>query len=60
MKLNKLRLLVLSSVASIAIFATGLARAETELKHWPAEAAARLNEMIKKNANKGEYAVFDM
>jgi phosphorylcholine phosphatase len=34
--------------------------AATELKHWPAPAAKQLNEMIAANANKGNYAVFDM
>ncbi|GLO55987.1 hypothetical protein PPUJ20066_20230 [Pseudomonas putida] len=32
----------------------------TELKHWPAEAAKQLDSMIVANANKGNYAVFDM
>lgn len=31
-----------------------------ELKHWPAEAAAKIEAAIKANAHKGEYAVFDM
>jgi len=31
-----------------------------ELKHWPADAAAKLNALVKTHANKGEYAVFDM
>ncbi|MDI9407773.1 MAG: haloacid dehalogenase-like hydrolase [Candidatus Pacebacteria bacterium] len=60
MKLRHLKLLVLSTVASLAILGSTVVRAETELKNWPPEAAAKLNEMIKKNANKGEYAVFDM
>lgn len=32
----------------------------TELKHWPEAAAKQLNAMIAANANKGNYAVFDM
>ncbi len=32
----------------------------TELKHWPAPAAKQLEAMIAANANKGNYAVFDM
>ncbi|AVU73816.1 Phosphorylcholine phosphatase [Pseudomonas sp. E141] len=32
----------------------------TELKHWPAEQAKALDAMIAANANKGNYAVFDM
>jgi len=46
-----------------AAFCLGLASqafAATELKHWPAPAAKQLNEMIAANANKGNYAVFDM
>jgi hypothetical protein len=31
----------------------------TELKHWPAKEAKILENLIKKNAHKGEYAVFD-
>ena len=31
-----------------------------QFKHWPADAAATLNAMIAKNANQGNYAVFDM
>lgn len=32
----------------------------TELKHWPQEQAKQLEAMIAANANKGNYAVFDM
>ncbi|MDE1168442.1 MAG: haloacid dehalogenase-like hydrolase [Pseudomonas sp.] len=32
----------------------------TELKHWPADAAKQLDAMIAANANKGNFAVFDM
>jgi phosphorylcholine phosphatase len=32
----------------------------TELKHWPQEQAKQLDAMIAANANKGNYAVFDM
>lgn len=32
----------------------------TDLKHWPAEQAKALDAMIAANANKGNYAVFDM
>ncbi|MGL4858410.1 MAG: haloacid dehalogenase-like hydrolase [Enterobacteriaceae bacterium] len=31
-----------------------------ELNSWPPEVAAKLNAMIKANAHKGEFAVFDM
>ncbi|UFH49640.1 haloacid dehalogenase-like hydrolase [Pseudomonas sp. KNUC1026] len=44
--------------ACLALAAT--AQAATELKHWPAEAARQLDAMIAANANKGNYAVFDM
>lgn len=32
----------------------------TELQHWSADAANKLNELISQHANKGEFAVFDM
>lgn len=32
----------------------------TQLAHWPPEAAKALMDMIAANANKGNYAVFDM
>jgi phosphoserine phosphatase len=32
----------------------------TELNHWPEPAAKQLNAMIAANANKGNFAVFDM
>jgi hypothetical protein len=32
----------------------------TELKHWPEAAAKQLDAMIAANANKGNFAVFDM
>ncbi|WP_024679969.1 hypothetical protein [Pseudomonas syringae] len=34
--------------------------AATQLKHWPEPAAKALDAMIAANANKGNYAVFDM
>ncbi|MET1079040.1 MAG: haloacid dehalogenase-like hydrolase [Pseudomonas sp.] len=40
--------------------AASQASAATELSHWPEPAAKQLNAMIKANANKGNYAVFDM
>ena len=33
---------------------------DNTLKHWPSSQAKKLNEMITKNAFKGNYAVFDM
>ncbi|RJG14021.1 haloacid dehalogenase-like hydrolase [Pseudomonas cavernicola] len=32
----------------------------TELTHWPEPAAKQLDALVKANANKGNYAVFDM
>lgn len=46
--------------AAICLALAGPALAATELKHWPPEAARQLDAMIAANANKGNYAVFDM
>ena len=46
--------------AAICLALAGPALAATELKHWPPEAAKQLGAMIAANANKGNYAVFDM
>jgi len=35
------------------------AQADTALKHWPPAAAAQLETMIRDNANRGAFAVFD-
>ncbi|WP_417661529.1 haloacid dehalogenase-like hydrolase [Pseudomonas sp.] len=45
-----------------AVLCLGLAGQafSTELTHWPAPAAKQLNAMIEANANKGNFAVFDM
>ncbi|MCK3863857.1 haloacid dehalogenase-like hydrolase [Pseudomonas sp. B329] len=46
-----------------AVLCLGLASqaiAATELKHWPTPVAKQLDTMIAANANKGNYAVFDM
>jgi phosphoserine phosphatase len=49
------------AAATLAILAmTAISAAATELDHWPPEAKAQLMTMIKANANKGEFAVFDM
>lgn len=48
------------AVAATVLACTALsAQAATELSHWPAETAAKLNALIKAHANRGEYAVFD-
>ena len=36
------------------------ANAATELKHWPAPVREQLEKVIEKNANQGNFAVFDM
>jgi extradiol dioxygenase family protein len=49
-------------------FATSLSSAtpqygappKIQFKHWPEEAATALSNMITKNANQSNYAVFDM
>ncbi|MDF2796817.1 MAG: phosphorylcholine phosphatase, partial [Pseudomonas orientalis] len=46
--------------AALCLGLASQAFAATELKHWPAPAAKQLNEMIAANANKGNFAVFDM
>lgn len=35
-------------------------QAQTQLKHWPPEAAKQIEAFINKHKHKGEYAVFDM
>ncbi len=42
------------------VFLAVSAQAATELEHWPAPAKKQLEETITKNANKGNFAVFDM
>jgi len=46
--------------AALCLGLAGPTMAATELKHWPAPAAEQLNKMIAANANKGNFAVFDM
>ncbi|KAI8931420.1 hypothetical protein NX059_011749 [Plenodomus lindquistii] len=50
--------LAFASTPSVAVPSYGTST--TQLKHWPADAAAKLNTMIAKNANQSNYAVFDM
>lgn len=45
---------------SVFCLVLGTPAMATELSHWPAPAAKQLEGMIKANANKGNYAVFDM
>ena len=47
-------------VLAVLFLALSAAPAQAELKHWPKAAKAKLEAMIKANANKGGYAVFDM
>ncbi|MDR1656563.1 MAG: haloacid dehalogenase-like hydrolase [Deltaproteobacteria bacterium] len=48
------------AIVTIVLVATSLSALATELNHWPADAKAKLTKMIKANANKGAFAVFDM
>ncbi len=52
--------LIKKLVAGALLAGVALGASATELTHWPAEAAAKLNALVKANANKGAYAVFDM
>jgi phosphoserine phosphatase len=47
------------AAAGVLLGLSGAAGA-TDLAHWPAPAAEKLNEIIAANANSGAYAVFDM
>lgn len=65
--MNTMRLLALAATSSAAILTTSNphlnareALPNTSLQHWPADAAAELEEMIAKNANQSNYACFDM
>ncbi|WPP00179.1 haloacid dehalogenase-like hydrolase [Pseudomonas sp. HR96] len=49
--------LLATALISCALSAPAFA---TELKHWPEPAAKQLDAMIQANANKGNFAVFDM
>ncbi|WP_137937943.1 haloacid dehalogenase-like hydrolase [Chitinivorax sp. B] len=50
-----------SRLASLVLLTSlSLGAHATDLKHWPTEAANKLNVLIKQHANKGAYAVFDM
>ena len=48
---------LMAAVLALALTAPVVA---TELKHWPEPAAKQLASMIEANANKGNFAVFDM
>lgn len=56
-----IRTLLATSLIPLAIGMGWLApaRAETMLQHWPAPAAAQLDTLIRDNANRGAFAVFD-
>jgi phosphoserine phosphatase len=47
-------------VAALFLALAVAGRAEAELTHWPKAAKTKLEALIKANANKGNYAVFDM
>lgn len=59
MRLKQLLQTIVASTFAVAMLVAP-AMAATELKHWPADAKAKIEEMIKKNANKGAFATFDM
>ncbi len=46
--------------AALLPLASALPASATELSHWPPAIKEQLETMIKKNAGKGNYAVFDM
>lgn len=48
------------ALLGLGFLTSGATWAQTQLTHWPAEEAKKLGQMIKQNANKGNYAVFDM
>ncbi|KAJ4118922.1 hypothetical protein NW768_010662 [Fusarium equiseti] len=50
----------LTSLGTPSVAAPAKGLKGPELKHWPEGAAKALNKMIAANANKGQYAVFDM
>ena len=58
MNLIKHRLLHWLSATALTLGSI-TAQADTELKHWPPEAATQLKALIQANANKGAFAVFD-
>ncbi|APQ12339.1 phosphorylcholine phosphatase [Pseudomonas oryzihabitans] len=54
------RLLAGLVLGALSLSALPLTAQATELKHWPKAAAEQLDALIAANANKGNYAVFDM
>jgi hypothetical protein len=60
MRKAAIRFLGIFAVAVAFAALTVLPASATELDHWPPEAKAKLMKMIKANANKGAFAVFDM
>lgn len=55
-----MRLSYQSVTAAVCLTLASNVSCYTELQHWPKEAAAALDELIINNANKSNYAVFDM
>lgn len=55
-KLNRVHRLLIG----LSIFFMWSSSYAVELTHWPEKQAEELNNLIKLNANKGEFAVFDM
>ncbi|AKJ41159.1 phosphorylcholine phosphatase [Pragia fontium] len=51
---------VISIITGLSMSLCYLSSYATELTHWPKKQAEELNQLIAKNAHKGEFAVFDM
>ncbi len=58
--MKKICLALLVSCFVFAFTLSQSANAATELKHWPAPVKEQLDKVIEKNANQGNFAVFDM
>ena len=58
--MKKICLALFVSCFVIAFTLSQSANAATELKHWPAPVKEQLDKVIEKNANQGNFAVFDM
>ncbi|MCP8690102.1 hypothetical protein [Marinobacterium sedimentorum] len=47
-------------LTGLVLLVTALSTSATELKHWPADLAKKIDAMISANTDNGAYAVFDM
>lgn len=55
----KITQFVRSGLCALALAAASFAATAADFRHWPAEASAQFNTLIKAHGNKGAYAVFD-